>query len=363
MDPGAAPTLAVYAVSGTISLTSACFLAKRAFPTTSSRYLPTDSSMRFMAIRCRALLAASLILLLDTASNFWYWSFHLSRWPTDQEFVWYRLLWTFTFLPMEDLITIATTMRCLVILLQHSPDTRRRLLYLMLALCLVIRVTSNTFVTISVFKHAHDPPAERDNAIVIPLPIAALGGFYPLSVIIVSFLSLRPPKQEMSSSMILNSGTLGGSATAFQAASNSAIDQHQHQQSLSSGPAALLKSVLHDHQPTSMAASSAAGARIHHSPPHPPPSPSKRRQGIQYQMCTIFVFMTVVEVSIWILAISLTFYPHLTEVHNIATGSLLASIGVGVESSFELLLKLDRARGVRTRNVDQFMETAVAIDP
>ncbi|KAI9224809.1 hypothetical protein BC828DRAFT_401954 [Blastocladiella britannica] len=111
-EPGplALATVAVYGVSGAISLAATAFLSPRVFPT-SGLFIATDSSMRYMVIRCRVLLAIATLQVIAMCNSGWYWINHLDhRWPSQAHFILYQWIWAFTFIVMADLTLVAATM-------------------------------------------------------------------------------------------------------------------------------------------------------------------------------------------------------------------------------------------------------------
>ncbi|KAI9221641.1 hypothetical protein BC828DRAFT_404747 [Blastocladiella britannica] len=341
LDPGAVPTMAFFVASLLASIGCVRFLYKRAFR--ESLYLSTESSMRYMSIRCRILLLACTLQIVDCCNNLWYWAIHLTRWPTDREFLYFRITWVLTFLMVGDLITVANAMRCSVIVLR-DPVSRRRFLGLVVGTCVVVRVASNVDTVMVAMTQVAMDPTERDSVQYLSTYAGFADGIYPLSIIVSSCWSLWMSRREQP-------------RADDRLPSRDQPLQQQPRGSLGFAPQTTTLKVLHTHSAMTRRQSFTSLLGL-----TPTPS-SSSSHGTGSKMSGTFIFLTIALVTLWVTVIFISLAPNPTPVHILSPSSLIASMAIALEASFERLVKLERSsrrRGGET-DIDRFTETAVAI--
>ncbi|KAI9216832.1 hypothetical protein BC828DRAFT_392622 [Blastocladiella britannica] len=382
MDARPAATIVAYCLTSLVSLGSIPFLFKRAFPPT--RDFPSQSSsIQYLAIRCRVLLALAFCVLVDASNNVRYWSLHLGSTggPTTQQFIAYRLVWCFSFMFSIDLITLANAMRCAVIVLR---DLRARSLFLagILVMCIVIRTVSIIGAYRLTYEAAALGPNEWDETDFMPPAILFLSGTFPVVVIISSAWSLhmarRTPERALmasastrhsdhhnSSSVHHNSLEHGRSTHVNKFISDATLEpaptfgslvkqfKRQKQLTPKAGPRGggdLASSPALAVPPARSVSRSGAVTGVTSGTGSTGESGSSTGGGIVYQMTSTFIFLTMAEITLWIFSVLSGLFQLLPFVRGIAISSTSVAVILALESSFELLVKI-QARTRKRRRV------------
>ncbi|KAI9224801.1 hypothetical protein BC828DRAFT_372531 [Blastocladiella britannica] len=317
------------AISLVIVAITSVKLFPRAFPT--ALYLPTDSAVRYLAIRCRLLFLMACLILVDIALNVIYMiesaSSPSSSYP---RFLRQRVAWSLIHLPQEDVLVMATAMRCAAIVL-HGDQSRRRYLVGVGVLCFLVRATT-IVLNMRVVLDASATPLHVRDLIPLSTPTAmALEIVYPLILISGSVWSLRAARSSSSSSSKAPSTSVAPPSTvsATHSAAHSAIS-------------ATNKNTL---------ATTTGSTRI---------------RGMHYKFSRAFVLLTLVECGLWVLVISvgLATTRQQIPVSQITPAAVLElALTLLAESSFEAILRVERSRArTRTLDVDRYMESLDALD-
>ncbi|KAI9224800.1 hypothetical protein BC828DRAFT_372530 [Blastocladiella britannica] len=361
-DPLMPGTLVLEGLVILLAVGSGSLLFKRAFP---SIYLPTESSMRFIAIRCRLLFVLSLLCVADAANTLTHhfednYQQSIGEQLSDSAFLRFRILWMITFLPCIELLTIANAMRCAIIIMQN-PRIRRQYLLVVAS----VSVTAHGGITVGCILRLVEvmkmPPDERAAVAFLPWYASAMTAFFPVAIVGGSAWSLWMSSTTTVSVVAAPTSIMsGGARIASTSSSGSTSSGPPHQLSL---PSTRLSSRL-----TSLTAGTASAFRAVLTRPASGGSSSASRSGplagsgISYKMCTAFTVLTVAETIIWIGATWVAFAPLVPGVHSPALVTLLSALCIVVEGSFEWLVKVQHARSrARLVNVNRFMETALAI--
>ncbi|KAI9172908.1 hypothetical protein H9P43_007039 [Blastocladiella emersonii ATCC 22665] len=132
-------------VSGALGLLVVAVMFPRAFPQRGGQqYLPSESAIRFMSVRCRLLLACGVILVVCGINGAVYF-FRLAGAgdadlsPRPPWLLEYRVAFTATFPSFGPLFTWAVAQRCAVVVIQDR-DARQTFLRVVFALCAAIYV-------------------------------------------------------------------------------------------------------------------------------------------------------------------------------------------------------------------------------
>ncbi|KAI9224811.1 hypothetical protein BC828DRAFT_372553 [Blastocladiella britannica] len=353
LDPLALPTIVVFIVSGLISLATAAFLYPRVVPM--SIFLPTESSMKYMAIRCRVLFAGVLLHLVDVGSSLWYWSLPLTQWPTTSQFLQYRFTWIASFTIVGPFIVIANIMRC-AMLVVRDPRSRRWFVYGTVAVCAALWVVVTVGMVQNVYLQRDLDPAPRGISPHLPLVSSVFFGMYPLVIIFSSMWSLRMARTAPS---FLSAATdqLQQTVESASQAASVADGTFPRPKRLSQLHTLVRQGVTWQTASASRTTTTGGGGGGGGISSQPS---GGRDRGISYKMSGTFTFLTLSQVVLWSAAIFLSLRPLFPGVHSVSVSSILAALALALESSFEALVKIRRSRlHAGVGDIDRFMETEV----
>ncbi|KAI9224223.1 hypothetical protein BC828DRAFT_373962, partial [Blastocladiella britannica] len=363
MDPESAPTIGLYVVSGLLTLGYTRFLVRRAFPT--STYFPSQSAMQYTVLRCRFLLAAAILLLIDTGNSIWYWSFHINGIPTDTQFMWYRMIFCGTVMWVGPALVAANAMRCAIIVMR-DPRARRSFVRGAAGVCVAVGAVTTSAGVLQAIKVLPIPFPDRNGISYLPTYAAYLMGVFPITIALSSAWSLW---------MASRSGVIGirsgaNSVTSSSAPATVPLVQETGTPRRSSRWAQWTKWTKPKGASNGVRAPShsrpIAAGKVSFAGSVTPSSfrPQHHTSGnyIGYKVSGTFWFLSVTEIGLWLLAIAVTLYQPVPAVRGVSVVALLANVALVLEASFEVLLRFHAGRpGASRVQLDQFMEKSVAL--
>ncbi|KAI9218644.1 hypothetical protein BC828DRAFT_388034 [Blastocladiella britannica] len=335
--------------------------SRRAFG--SNQFLSSDLAVSHTRSRMQLLFIASLLAALDCLRSVVYYSITLSLADprSDPNLLVNaqkvsRIVYMITFIPAPAFLTLACCQRCAVVSV-HSPEWRRRLLRVAMALCsccVAIIVASAAWIMYTLIQ-TNPAPAVWRATLFIPTFISPLLAVFPAISLIGTFLALRvafvdPGSVSASGSIHAGGGSSGGGGGGDGGGGKSAGARSLE---FKMARPASISFRLAAHGATSQG----TGTLRRHSGNTAPVV-----HGVRYLLSFSFKVLSVGIVVVWIFILFTVFNSTTGAIRSNGLCDLMLSLGVLIEALFELFIRA-KSRRVRKKGgggATEHFETVLA---